>query len=144
MFQKVGSSECSGFARNVSMPQRTPVSILIVNEHAEEIKLATIGFRGFFSDCRVDAAYSAEEARTLSITQGSEWAFILVDEGSLSGNNVSLIADLKRLAIHTSILLQSERSDGASAIQAMQAGADFFLAKQSPAFLTELLFCARE
>ena len=79
------------------MPQRTPVSILIVNEHAEEIKLATIGFRSFFSDCRVDVAYSAEEARTFSITQGSEWAAILVDEGCISGTNASLIDDLKRL-----------------------------------------------
>jgi len=126
------------------MSQRTTVSILIVNEHAEEIKLATIGLRGFFSNCRVDAAYSAEEARTLASTQAPEWSLILIDDGCLSGPQATLIEDLKRHAVHAAVLLQSDRSDAAAAIQAMQGGADFFLAKQSPAFLTELLFCARE
>lgn len=126
------------------MSQRTPVSILIVNEHSEEIKLATIGFRGFFSDCRVDVAYSAEEARILSSKHALEWTFVLIDDGCLSGNNAALIDDLKRQATYTAVLLQSDGSDAAAAIRAMQAGADFFLAKQSPAFLTELLFCARE
>jgi PAS domain S-box-containing protein len=126
------------------MSQRTPVSILIVNEHAEETKLATIGFRGFFPDCRIDIAYSPDDARALAATQTQQWAILLIDEGCLAGNNANLIEDLKRHALHAGVLLQCDHSDSASAIRAMQAGADFFLAKQSPAFLTELLFCARE
>jgi PAS domain-containing protein len=41
-------------------------------------------------------------------------------------------------------ILLSDRSDSVSALQALQADVDFFLSKKSPAFLTELLFCARE
>ncbi|HWI67279.1 MAG TPA: PAS domain S-box protein, partial [Nitrospiraceae bacterium] len=47
-------------------------------------------------------------------------------------------------APYAGIILHSDRSDSASAIQALQADVDFFLSKQSPAFLTELLFCAKE
>ncbi len=126
------------------MSQQIPPSILIVNEHAEETKLATIGLRGFFPDSRIDVAFSAEDARTLSSSQNQQWALILVDEDCLSGANQTLIDDLKRNSLHASVLLLSGRSDSRSAIQALQTGADYFLAKQSDAFLTELLFCARE
>lgn len=35
------------------MPQSEPITILLVNEHAEEIKLVTISLRGFFADVRI-------------------------------------------------------------------------------------------
>ncbi len=126
------------------MSQRIPPSILIVNEHAEETKLATIGLRGFFPDCRIDVAFSAEDARALSSSQSQQWAIILIDEGCLSGANQTLIEDLKRNSLHAAVLLLSDRSDSSSAIRALQAGADYYLAKGSGAFLTELLFCSRE
>ena len=44
------------------MPQSEPVTILLVNAIAEEIKLATLNFRRFFPNCRVDAVYTVEEA----------------------------------------------------------------------------------
>jgi len=133
-----------GTPGNFSMAQRMPVSILIVNSHPQEIKLITVGFRGFFSACRVDIAYSAQEARALSQTYAMEWTLIVVDEGCLSGDDQGLIEDLKRRADHASVILQSDQPDTAVASHAMQAGADFLLSKQSPAFLAELLFCARQ
>ncbi|BCA57032.1 hypothetical protein W02_41720 [Nitrospira sp. KM1] len=125
------------------MPPRTPVFILIINENAEETKLATISLRGFFPDCRIDAAYSAEEARTL-MSARIDWSIILLDGGCLSEHDPGLISDLKLHAQQAALILQSHKTDAQSAIHALQAGIDFYLAKQSPAFLTELLFCARE
>ncbi|HJT20245.1 MAG TPA: hypothetical protein VJ746_07230, partial [Nitrospira sp.] len=87
------------------MSTRTTVSVLIVNEHAEEVKLATVGFRGFFSDCRVDVAYSAADARALAATRAPEWTFILIDGDSLSGSGATLIEDLKRQVVSAPVLL---------------------------------------
>jgi PAS domain S-box-containing protein len=126
------------------MPQSEPVTILIVSEHAEEIKLVTISLRGFFTDSRIDVAYSAEEAKAMASAAGQEWAAILVDEDCLAGASTTFLGDLKRRAPSAGILLLSQRADSASALQALQAGADFFLAKNSQAFLTELLFCTKE
>jgi PAS domain S-box-containing protein len=124
------------------MPQSEPVTILIVSEHAESIKLVTISLRGFFPGCRVDVAYSAEEARAW--TASHEWTLILIDEQCLAGDHSSLPGEFKRRTPYAAIILHSDRTDSASALQALQADVDFFLSKKSPAFLTELLFCAKE
>jgi PAS domain S-box-containing protein len=124
------------------MPQSGPVSILIISEHAESIKLITISLRGFFPGCRVDVAYSAEEARAW--TSSHEWPLILIDEQCLTGDHASLFAEFKRRAPYSTIILHSDRTDSSAALQALQADVDFFLSKKSPAFLTELLFCAKE
>ena len=124
------------------MPQSEPVTILIISEQAESIKLITVSLRGFLPGCRVDVAYSAEEARAWASSH--EWTFILIDEQCLAGNHGSLPGEFKRRAPYAGIILHSDRSDSASAIQALQADVDFFLSKKSPAFLTELLFCAKE
>lgn len=124
------------------MPQSEPVTILIVSEHAEAIKLVTISLRGFFPSCRVEVVYSAEEARTWAATH--EWTLILIDEQCLDGAHASLPSELKQRAPYAAIILHSDRTDSAAALQAPQADIDFFLSKHSPAFLTELLFCAKE
>ena len=124
------------------MPQREPVTILIISEHAESIKLITVSLRGFFSGCRVDVAYSVEEARAWA--PSDEWTLILIDEQCLVGDHISLLGEFKGRAPYAGIILYSDRSDSASALQALQADVDFFLSKKSSAFLTELLFCAKE
>ena len=124
------------------MPQSEPVTVLIISEHAESIKLITVSLRGFFPDCRVDVAYSAEEARAWAASH--EWTLILIDEQCLSRDHTSLPGEFNRRAPYAGIILYSDRSDSASAIQALQADVDFFLSKKSQAFLTELLFCAKE
>ena len=124
------------------MPQSEPLTILIISEYADSVKLITVSLRGFFPGCRVDVAYSTEEARAW--TSPHEWDLILLDEQCLTGDHNSLSGELKRRAPYARIILCSDRSDSASALQALQADVDFFLSKRSPAFLTELLFCARE
>lgn len=123
------------------MPQSEPVTILIVSEQAESIKLITVSLRGFFPGCRVDVAYSAEEARAWAASH--EWVFILIDEQCLAGNDTSLPGELKRHVPYVASILLSDRSDSASALQALQP-TSIFLSKKSPAFLTELLFCAKK
>jgi PAS domain S-box-containing protein len=124
------------------MLQSEPVTILIISENAEAIKLITVSLRGFFPGCRVDVAYSAEEARTWTLSR--EWTLILIDEQCIAGDHTSLLSEFKRRAPYTASILHSDRTDSASALQALQADVDFFLSKKSPAFLTELLFCAKE
>ena len=126
------------------MPQSEPISILIVNEHAEEIKLVTISLRGFFSDVRIDVAYSAEEADRMTQAYAGAWAVVLIDDTVLPETASTFIADLKRRTSQAAIILQTSRTDSAAALQALQLGSDLFLYKHSPAFLTELLFCTRE
>ncbi len=126
------------------MPQSIPSTILIVNEHAEEIKLVTISLRGFFPDCRIDSAYSAEEAMTMSAAPDRPWALFILDDDSIPQDSASFVELLKRQSPSTVIILQTTRTDSTSATKALQAGVDYYLYKHSPAFLTELLFCTKE
>jgi len=114
------------------MPQSESVTILIVSEQAESIKLITVSLRGFFPDCRVDVAYSAEEARTWATVH--EWTLILIDEQCFSKNHNSLPSEFKHRTPYSGIILYSDRSDSSSAIEALQADVDFFLSKKSQAF----------
>ena len=107
------------------MPQSEPLTILIISEHAESVKLITVSLRGFIPGCRVDVAYSAEEARAWAAS--GEWTLILIDEQCLAEDHTSLPGELKRRAPYAGIILHSDRSDSASAIQALQADVDFFL-----------------
>src|SRR5690349_11085586 len=116
------------------MPQSEPVSILLVNEIAEEIKLTTISFRSFFPHCRIEAVYSLEEA--IQWAPRAPWHLILLDDNLLTHRPTSILPELKRLVPAVVLVLQTERSDSTSALNALHAGADFLLYKKSPAFLT--------
>lgn len=124
------------------MLQSEPLAFLLVNEIAEEIKQATLSFRNFFPGCRVEAVYSSEEA--IQWAQRASWRLILIDERMLAQRNTPIFPELKRLAPLATIILQTERTDSAAAVAAVQAGADFLLYKQSPAFLTELMLYTKD
>ena len=126
------------------MPQSEPITILLVNEHAEEIKLVTISLRGFFTDVRIEVAYSTEEADRMIQAPADAWAVALVDESSLPDPPSTFISALKHRMPYASIILQTSRTDSGAALDALHMGADLFLYKHSPAFLTELLFCTKE
>ncbi|MEQ1794695.1 MAG: PAS domain S-box protein [Nitrospira sp.] len=119
------------------MPQSEPVTILVVNEQADEIKLVTLSLRGFFPDCRVESVYSAEEA--LQWVTRAEWDLVLIDERLGLQSHPPLVAALRERLPATALVLQTDRSDSTAAVTALQAGADFLLFKKSPAFLTELV-----
>ncbi len=125
------------------MPQSESPTILVVSPRAEEIKLITISLRGFFPSCRVEVVYSPDEV-TLG-TPGQDWDVILIDDEWVStGGTSSLIDELKRQAPYATILVESDQTDSASVLQILQAGADFYLYRKSPGFLTELMFYVRE
>jgi len=119
------------------MPQSEPVTILVVNEQADEIKLVTLSLRGFFPDCRVESVYSAAEA--LQWVTRAEWDLILIDERLGLQSHPPLVAAIRERLPTTALVLQTDRSDSTAAVTALQAGADFLLFKKSPAFLTELV-----
>jgi PAS domain S-box-containing protein len=126
------------------MPQSEPITFLILNEHAEEIKLATISLRGFFSDLRVEVAYSVEEAERMTQADTSTFAVVLIDEGSLRDAPSTFVSDLKRRAAYAAIVFQSSRTEAGAVREALDMGADLFLYKHSPAFLIELLCCTKD
>src|SRR6188508_1671121 len=101
-----------------SMPQSEPITILIVNEHAEEIKLVSISLRGFFTDIRIEVAYSVEEAERMTQAQASALGVVLIDEDSLADTPSAFLNDLKLRASHASIILQSSRTDSGAAVEA--------------------------
>jgi len=123
------------------MSYNEPVSILIVNESAEEIKHTTLSFRGFFPNCRIEAVYSLEEA--FQWAHRVSWHLILVDDRLHAQRAEPIIPELKRFAPYATLVLQTERADTPAALTALQDGADFLLYKKSPAFLTELMLYAK-
>jgi len=123
------------------MPRSEPVTILVVNEQADEIKLVTLSLRGFFPDCRVESVYSADEA--IQWVTRADWDLILVEERLGLQSHPPLIAALRERLPETALVLQTDRSDSTAAVTALQAGADFLLFKKSPAFLTELVLYAK-
>ncbi len=118
------------------------LNILLISEHPDELKLVTSSLRGFFSNCRIEAGFSSEDALTFS--QRADWQIILIDQDLRPNSGLDIIARIRRDAPHAAILLQTNQSDSQTAIQAMQNGADFLLFKNSPGFVTELLFSVQE
>ena len=125
----------------MSLPEPS-LHILLINEHPEEIKLVTTSLRSFFPGCRIEAGYSSEDAVTFS--QQGDWHIILIDQELAPERGIEVLARLRRHAPYAAILLQTNEHDSHTAIQALQNGADFLLFKQSPSFITELLFSVQE
>ncbi|HKW86788.1 MAG TPA: PAS domain S-box protein [Nitrospiraceae bacterium] len=124
------------------MPQADPITLLLANEQAEEIKLVTISMRGFYPGCRVEAVYSAAEA--LEWASKQDWDVILLDEQLSPRSGLDILPELRQRAPNTAVIVQTEQTDATTAVEAMRAGADYYLFKKSPAFLTELMIITRE
>ena len=124
------------------MPTPDPMMVLLVSEQAEEIKFLTRNLRGFYPGCRVDAAYSADEA--MEWASKEEWHVILLDEQLVSGETLNLLFDLRRRAPHAAMIVLTQQSDAATATQILQAGADYYLVWNSTGVFTELMVAIRE
>jgi PAS domain S-box-containing protein len=90
----------------------------------------------------VEAVYTSEEAQQWSLRE--DWNLILVDDALSPRSGVEILHELKRNSPHAAIILQTDRHDSTSALRALQQGADFLLFKESPGFITELLFYTQE
>ncbi len=125
----------------MSMPEQS-LNILLINEHPDEVKLVTSSLRAFFSDCRVEAGFSSDEALTFS--RRADWHVILIDQDLSPESGLDILAPVRRNAPNAAIILQTNVSDSRTAVQALQNGADFLLCKNSPGFVSELLFAVQE
>jgi PAS domain S-box-containing protein len=117
------------------------LALLLIHEQAEEIKQTTICMRQVYPGCRVEAVYSAEEA--LEWCPKQDWGIILLDEQLAHRSTLDLLPALRRKAPSSVIVMQTEHHDAKTAAKAIRAGADLFLYKKSPAFLTELPIVTR-
>jgi len=124
------------------MRHADPLTVLLVNDHAEEIKQTTISMRRSHPGCRVEVVYSAEEA--LVWASKKEWGVILLDEQLPLHGEVDMVSELRQRAPHSAIIVQAEYHDAQTAAKALSAGADYYVFKRSPAFLTELPILVRE
>ncbi len=124
------------------MLQADTITLLLVSDHAEEVKQATMCLRGFYPGCRVEAVYSAEEGVEWASKQ--DWHVILLDEQFPNRSGLDLLPEIRRRAPNSAIIVQAELNDPARALQVMRAGADYYLFRPSSTFLTELPIVTRE
>ena len=118
------------------------LTILLVNEHAEEIKQATISMRQFYPGCRVEVVYTGEEA--LEWASKEPWQVILLDQSLSNRSKLDIVPELRRRAPHSAIIVQAEHTDVRTAAHAIRTGADYHLHKGSPVFFTDLAIVTRE
>jgi len=138
----MGSPSLAGdSSRGIALSETKSLALLLIHEQAEEIKQTTICMRQVYPGCRVEAVYSAEEALEWGPKQ--EWGVILLDEQLSHRNALDLLPELRRQAPSSVIIVQAEHHDAKTAAKAIRAGADLFLYKKSPAFLTELPIVTR-
>ena len=128
-------------SRGAVLSDTKALALLLIHEQAEEIKQTTICMRQVYPGCRVEAVYSAEEALEWGPKQ--DWSVILLDEQLAHQSALDLLPELRRQAPSSVIIVQAEHHDAKTAAKAIRAGADLFLYKKSPAFLTELPIVTR-
>jgi PAS domain S-box-containing protein len=124
------------------MPPANPLTLLLANEQPEEIKLITVTMRRYYPGCRVEAVYSGEEALEWAVRE--DWHVILVDEQLPRQREQDILSELRRRSPNAAIIVLAEHDDVSAAVQAMRAGADFFLFKKSSVYLSELPMVTKE
>src|SRR3982750_3548740 len=118
------------------------ISVLLVSEQAEEVKLITKALRSFYPGCWVEAVYSSEEAMDWAAKQ--DWEIILLDESLLDPHALETLQEVRRRAPRSAVIVAAIHSDPAAAIELMRHGADYSILKTMPAFLTDLPIVTRE
>jgi PAS domain S-box-containing protein len=121
--------------------QSGAISLLLVSSQAEHIKEVSIRMRQFYPGCRIEAMYSSQEGVEWASKQ--EWHVIVVDEELLPADGPDLLQEFRRRAPHSALIVHTPRYDAGCALSAVQAGADSYLFRHSPSFLTDLPLTAR-
>jgi PAS domain S-box-containing protein len=124
-----------------SMPSDA-ITVLLVSEQAEEVKLITQCLRSFYLGCRVEVVYSPGEA--LEWASKQNWHIILLDESLLDPRAMDTLQEVRRRAPRSAVVVAAVRQDTGVALDLMRQGADYALFKNTPAFLTELPIVTRQ
>jgi PAS domain S-box-containing protein len=123
------------------MIQNQSITVLIANAEAEEVKTITLGFRAVFPGCRVETIYTADDI--LDWVSRHEWHVVFLDEPLLQSGAITLIPEIRKRLPKSAIILQTDRNDISTAMQAIRAGADHCFYKKSPTFSTEFPAAAK-
>ena len=123
------------------MTQNHNITVLIANAEAEEVKTITIGFRAVFPGCRVETIYSVDEI--LEWVSRHDWHVVFLDEPLLQSSAMTIIPDIRKRLPKSAIIVQTDRNDISTAMQAIRAGADHCFYKKSPTFSTEFPAAAK-
>src|SRR3989442_1696954 len=123
------------------MTDISPINILIANEQAQEAKEAALSLRAFFPDSRIEVVYSADEV--VHRAAKCEWHTILADADLCRQSGLATVTELKRQAPTATIIIQADCNDMTLGTQVLHYGVDFYLAKNSHGFLSELPFVLR-
>lgn len=118
------------------------VTVLLMSEHAEEIKLITKSLRSSYPGCRVEVVYSQEEA--LEWVSKQDWHIVVLDESLLGTRAIEVLQEIRRRTLRSALVVAVSRQESDAALHLMQQGADYCLFKNTPAFLMELPVVARE
>ncbi len=124
------------------MPKPEGMTVLLVNEQADEIKLMTVSLRSFYPGCRVEAVYSANEA--LEWASKLDWHMILLDEQLSQAGDLDLLQEIRRRAPQSAIIVEGVQQDPRVALRVMRAGADYYFFKYSSAAIMDLPLVTRE
>ena len=123
------------------MSDISPINILIANEQAQEAKETALSLRAFFPHSRIEVVYSSEE-----VVQGAakcEWHTILADVDLFRESGLATLTEVKRQAPKATIIIQADCNNMTLGTQVLQYGVDFYIAKNTHAFLSELPFVLR-
>ncbi|TLY26577.1 MAG: response regulator [Nitrospirae bacterium] len=123
------------------MSDMTPINVLIANEQAQEAKEVTLSLRAFFPNSRIEVVYSADEVVQWAVK--CEWHTILADVDLFRQSGLATLTELKRHAPMATIIIQADCNDMTLGTQVLHYGVDFYLAKTSHGFLSELPFVLR-
>jgi DNA-binding NarL/FixJ family response regulator len=123
------------------MSDISPFNILIANEQAQEAKETALSLRAFFPDSRIEVVYSADEV--VHWAAKAEWHTILADADLFRQSGLATLTEVKRQAPKATIIIQADSNSMTLGTQVLQYGADFYIAKNTHAFLTELPFVLR-
>ena len=123
------------------MSDISPINILIANEQAQEAKETALSLRTFFPDSRIEVVYSADEV--VHRAAKCEWNTILADADLFRQSGLATLTELKRQAPAATIIIQADCNDMTLGTQVLHYGVDFYLAKNSHGFLSELPFVLR-
>lgn len=108
-------------------------NVLIVDDHPDDIELATHVILDEFPKCRIEDARTAEEG--LAKVAQTRWSLILLDLKLPLKSGLEVLPEIRLLAPEAGIIMLTGHGDERIAVQAMRAGADYYITKSKDFFM---------